>query len=268
MKLFTAIPFLCFFVAASAQENVRESENEIRILSAYHGLDPLPPRATRLCGLPPASGQDGMPVTFSVQINSASVSAAAFAVETTSGEIVTPLCATLRPAIETLEQRTVLLIGPFSVGDSFPQSVEIVGQLEDVDGNSLAGLKIAKVTLLAAGPSLVFAERFAPDTSGLEGECPGDTAQAVQLTWEGGVTGPAGAALDEAQRTAISVLLDNGDTVHPLFLADDDPDNHVIACVAETSPAVSVSIAAGFFHDPGNDANPETRIDVVSRMNE
>ena len=141
MKLFTAIPFLCFFVAASAQENVRESENEIRILSAYHGLDPLPPRATRLCGLPPASGQDGMPVTFSVQINSASVSAAAFAVETSSGEIVTPLCATLRPAIETLEQRTVLLIGPFSVGDSFPQSVEIVEQLEDVDGNSLVGLE-------------------------------------------------------------------------------------------------------------------------------
>ena len=87
MKLFAAITFLCFFVAASAQENVRESENEIRILSAYHGLDPLPPLATRLCGLPPARGQDGMPVAFSVQINSASVSAAAFAVETTSGEI-------------------------------------------------------------------------------------------------------------------------------------------------------------------------------------
>ena len=257
-----------FFVAASAQENVRESENEIRILSAYHGLDPLPPLATRLCGLPPARGQDGMPVAFSVQINSASVSAAAFAVETTSGEIVTPLCATLRPAIETLEQRTVLLIGPFSVGDSLPLSVEIVGQLEDVDGNSLAGLKIEKVTNLAAGPSLVFAERFAPDTSGLEGECPADTAQALQLTWEGGVTGPAGADLDEAQRTAISILLENGNRVTPLSLGDDDPDNHVIACVTETSPAVSVSVEAGFFHDPGDDANPETRIGVVSRMNE
>ncbi|MEK9586479.1 MAG: hypothetical protein VW039_09840, partial [Halieaceae bacterium] len=82
MKLFTTIPILCFFVVASAQENVRESENEIRILSAYHGLDPLPPLATRLCGLPPARDQDGMPVAFSVQINSASISAAAFAVET------------------------------------------------------------------------------------------------------------------------------------------------------------------------------------------
>jgi hypothetical protein len=268
MKLFTVISLLCFFIAANAQENATEKKKELRILSAYHGLDPLPPRATRLCGMPPAGGQDGMPVTFSVQINSASVSAAAFAVETSSGEIVTPLCATLRPAIETLEMRTVLLIGPFSVDDSLPLSVEIVEQLEDVDGNSLVGLRSEKVTPLAAGPSLVLAERFASDTEGLEGECPIDTAQAVQLTWEGGVTGVQGAALAEAQRTAISVLLSDGDSVHPLILADDDPDNHVIACVAETSPAVSVSVAAGFFHDPGDDANPETRIDVISRMNE
>ena len=268
MKLFTVISLLCFFIAANAQENATEKKKELRILSAYHGLDPLPPRATRLCGMLPAGGQDGMPVTFSVQINSASVSAAAFAVETSSGEIVTPLCATLRPAIETLEKRTVLLIGPFSVDDSLPLSVEIVEQLEDVDGNSLVGLKIEKVTLLAAGPSLVLAERFAPNTSGLEGECPIDTAQAVQLTWEGGVTGPQGAALAEAQRTAISVLLGNGDSVYPIMLADDDPDNHVIACITETSPAVSVNVVAGFFHDPGDDANPETRIGVISRMNE
>ena len=268
MKLFTVISLLCFFIAANAQENATEKKKELRILSAYHGLDPLPPRATRLCGMLPAGGQDGMPVTFSVQINSASVSAAAFAVETSSGEIVTPLCATLRPAIETLEKRTVLLIGPFSVDDSLPLSVEIVEQLEDVDGNSLVGLRSEKVTPLAAGPSLVLAERFAPDTLGLEGECPIDTAQAVQLTWEGGVTGVQGAALAEAQRTAISVLLSDGNSVHPLILADDDPDNHVIACVAETSPAVSVSVAAGFFHDPGDDANPETRIDVISRMKE
>jgi hypothetical protein len=162
----------------------------------------------------------------------------------------------------------VLLIGSFSVDKSLPRSVEIVEQLEDVDGNSLVGLKIEKVTPLASGPSLVLAERFAPDTLGLEGECPIDIAQVVHLTWEGGVTGPQGAALAEAQRTAISILLRDGNSVHPLFLAEDDPDNHVIACVAETSPAVLVSVAAGLFYDPGDDANPETRIDVISRMNE
>ena len=252
---------LCFFSTASAQER----ETEGHILSAYHGLDPLPALATRLCGMAPVSDQDGMPIIFSVQINSASVSAAAFAVETSSGEIVTPLCATLRPALEPLEQRTVLLIGPFSPEDSLPVSIEIVEQLEDVNGNSLVGLRIEKVTALASGPSLVLAERFALDTPGLEGECPEAAAQAVMLTWEGGVTGPGGADLAEAQRTAVSVLLDNGNYVNPLALADDDPDNHVIACIAETSPAVSVSVAAGFFHDPGDDANPETDADVISK---
>ena len=204
-----------------------------------------------------------MPVTFSVQINSETVFPTAFAVETSSGEFVTPVCATLRPAMELLEQRTVLLIGPFSPEDSLPLSVEIVEQLEDIEGNSLLGLRGEKVTPLAAGPSLVFAERFGPSASGLEGECPEETAQAVLLTWEGGVTGPQGADLAEAQRTAMSVLLENGDRVHPLILGDDDPDNHVIACLAETSPAVSVSVIAGFFHDPGDDANPATSVDVI-----
>jgi hypothetical protein len=266
MKQLTTIILLCFFMAAVAQEPPLESKVEARILSVYHGLDPLPPRATLLCGLPPKAGQDGMPVIFSVQINATSVSASAFAVETSSGEIVTPLCATLRPAIEPLEQRTVLLIGPFSIEGSLPINVEVVEQLEDIDGNSLVGLRGEKVTALAEGPSLVLAERFAPDTSGLEGECLEGTTQAIQLTWEGGVTGPQSAVLAEAQRTAMSILLENGDRVHPLSLADDDPDNHVIACIAETSLAVSVSVKTGFFHDPGDDANPETNIDVISKM--
>lgn len=260
MKRLTTIILLSLSIAAIAQEDGQEAH----ILSVYHGLDPLPPLATRLCGLPPARGQDGMPVTFSVQINDASVSATAFAVGTSSGEIVTPLCATLRPAIEPLEQRTVLLIGVFSPDDSLPISVEIVDQLEDIEGNSLVGLKGEMVTALAAGPSLVFAERFAPSWPGLEGECPTETAQAVLLTWEGGVTGPQGADLGEAQRTAISVILENGERVYPLSLGDDDPDNHVIACMAETSPAVSVSVIAGYFHDPGDDANPETGVDITS----
>ena len=202
MKLLTKISLLCFSVAANAQEIPDENEPEARIFSAYHGLDPLPPRATGLCGLPPAGGQDGIPVVFSAQINGDTVSPTAFAVEISSGEIVTPLCATLRPALEPLEQRTVLLIGPFSPEDSLPVGVEIVEQLEDVNGNSLVGLRVEEVTTLASGPGLVLAERFAPDTPGLEGECPEQTAQAILLTWEGGVTGPRGADLAEAQRTA------------------------------------------------------------------
>lgn len=239
------------------------ADTPARILSAYHGLDALPQGALALCGTP-VGGEDGMPVIFSVQINSATVSPAAFAVETSAGGRVTPLCATLRPAMELLEQRTVLLVGPFGTADSPPRAVEIVGQLEDSDGNSLIGLRTENITALAAGPSLVFAERFAPSAPGLEGECSDAAAQAVLLTWQGGVTGPQGADLAEAQRTGISILLENGDQVRPLSLGDDDPDNHVIACIAEISPAVSVSVLAGLFHDPGDDANPATSIEVIS----
>lgn len=239
-----------------------EPETLARILSAYHGLDALP-QAARICGIP-IGGEDGMPVTFSVQLNIETVVPEAFAVETSSGDIVTPICATLRPALEPLERRTVLLVGTFGSVDSPPRAVEIVSQLKDIEGNSLIGLRTEKVTELAAGPSLVFAEQFAPSTPGLEDECPEETVQAVLLTWEGGVTGPQGADLADVQRAGIRILLENGDRVHPISLGDDDPDNHVIACLAETSPAVSVTVLPGLFHDPGDDANPATSTEVVS----
>lgn len=96
-------------------------------------------------------------------------------------------------------------------------------RFEDIYGNSLLGLRTGKVTALAAGPSLVFAERFIPSAPGLEGECSDETGQAVLLTWEGSVTGPQGANLTEAQRMDISVLLGSGDRVHPILLGDDCP---------------------------------------------
>lgn len=263
MKPLATIALLCCLVAANAQE----SKVKARILSAYHGLDQLPERASALalvCGRP-VGGQDGMPVVFSTQIDNDTLAPDAFAVETSAGTTVTPLCATLRPAMEPLERRTVLLIGPFGSADSPPLGVEVVHRLRDVHGNALAGLRTEAITALSAGPSLVLAERFAPSAPGLEDECPEATAQAVMLTWEGGGSGPRGADLAEPQRTAISVVLENGDRVHPLVLGDVDRDNHVVACMAEASPAVSVNATSGFFHDPGDDANPETGVDVISK---
>lgn len=269
MKTFNKLIFLASLIFAFAMANAQEIENDhpkgSRILSAYHGLDPLPDRATRLCGMAPVAGQDGMPVIFSVQIDAATLSPDAFAVETSAGEIVTPLCATLRPAFEPLELRTVLLIGPFSPDDSVPISVEIGQGLDDVDGRSLRGLRIDSITPLSAGPSIVLAERFAPDAEGLQKECPEETAQAVQLTWEGGVTGPQGARLAEPQRKAVSVLLANGVSVTPSHLGDVDFDNVVVACIGQASPAVSVSVLGGFFYDPGDDANPQTETHVISK---
>ena len=59
------------------------------ILSAYYGLDELPAGVALVCGAE-SVGQDGMPVTFSVQLDEDSVSPAVFSVETASGEAVTP----------------------------------------------------------------------------------------------------------------------------------------------------------------------------------
>jgi hypothetical protein len=268
MKLLLLLNVLGLSFVSYAQDSVGEAEPDARILSIYHGLTDITPYATQLlCDLPPARDQDGIPVVFSVQVNSETITPTAFAVGLSSGETVTPLCATLRPAVESLEQRTVLLIGAFSPDDAVPVSVEIVEQLEDANGFSLLGLKSENVTTLSAGPSLVFAERFNPNNSGLDDECPKKTEQAILLTWEGGVTGANGADLAEEQRTAVFVVLQDGTSVNPLSLADDDfgqTDNHIIACIGQKSAAVSVSVIAGYFHDPGDDANPETRINISS----
>ena len=261
------MPTVCLLLACADKNDLALEEPQSKILSAYHGLDALPAGANVLCPIA-VKGEDGMPVVFSVQIDWNSVMADAFQVETASGEMVTPICATLAPAIEILEQRTVLLVGSFGTRNAPPLAVEVVGALEDINGQSLQGERFTNITPLEAGPSLVLAERFEVDAPGLVGECPTATQQVLQITWDGGVSGPMGSRLGEPQRLGISVRLQDGQTVTPIALADDDPDNHVIACVAETSPAVSVSVAAGFFHDPGDDANPETRIGVISRMNE
>ncbi len=240
------------------------SETTARILAVYYGLDELPPAANFLCGVPVA-GQDGVPVTFSVQLDGASVTPEDFAVETATGARVTPDCATLAPAIEPLELRTVLLTGTFGTPEAQLRAVEVVGVLEDLDGNEITGLRSEDVTPLEDGPSLVLTERYLPTNPGIDSECPSGTAQVVQLVWGGGVTGPAGAPVGEEQRLGVSVRLENGITVQPIALADDDPDNYVYACLDAANPAIEVSVAAGLFHDPGDDANPATTATVIDR---
>ena len=237
-----------------------------RILEFYYGLDRLPPPANLLCM--GAAGKDGAPVTFSVQLDGASVAPSDFIVETATGERVTPDCATLRPAVEALELRTVLLIGTFGTADSQPRAVEVVGVLQELNGAEFGGLRFEDVTPLEAGPDLVLAERYLPDNPGIGGECPPDSTQAVQLVWGGGVSGPAATALEEPQRLGVSIRLEDGTTVQPTTLVDDDPDNFVIACLDASSPAVEASVAPGLFHDPGDDANPATTVAVTDRSME
>ena len=219
--------------------------------------------ASVLCGVNVA-GDDGMPVVFSTQLQVDSVVPESFVVIRSDGESVVPNCATLDPANEPLEQRTVLLTGDFGTFGETPLRVEVTGHLLTSDGESLLGVSTEDITPLEDGPQVVLAERFAPDTNGLAGECPDGTVQVVQLTWEGGVTGPDNAALGEDQRLGTRVLLEDGSVVNPLALVDDAPDNHVLACLAEDSPAQWVVVGAGLFHDPGDIANPATHAEVTT----
>ena len=228
----------------------------------------LPPLANLLCMNRVVAGQDGAPVTFSVQLDGASVAPSDFIVETATGDRVTPDCATLRPAVEPLELRTVLLTGTFGTADSQPRAVEVVGVLQELNGAEFGGLRFEDVTPLEAGPDLVLAERYLPDNPGIGGECPPDSAQVVQLVWGGGVSGPAATALGEPQRLGVSIQLENGTTVQPTALVDDDPDNFVIACLDASSPAREASVAPGLFHDPRDDPNPATTVTVTDRTME
>ena len=267
MQLFKTIVVtsLCLLIACAEDEAAdsrpSESDASAEILAAYHGLDGLPARAALICPNV-VGGEDGMPVVFSVQLLPESVQESAFLVENAAGEPITPACATLAPAIEPLELRTVLLVGDFGTADMPPKTVRVVGPLLDANGQSLLGVETQAITPLGDGPTLVLAESFDPNTQGLAGECPETSTEVVQITWAGGVAGAGGMALGEPQRLGITVTLADGRMVNPIALADDDPDNHVHLCLDSDVPAARVHIAAGLFEDPGHDPNPETQIDV------
>lgn len=252
--------------SSTGSDSDAEGSASAEILEVYYGLDALPEMINQLCPNPgDFTGADGVPVTFSVQLDGSSLSADDFAVETATGEIVTPDCATLAPALEPLELRTVLLAGTFGTADAQLQAVEVVGVLLDLEGNEITELRSDEVTPLEDGPEIVLAERFLPSEPGIDNECPEGTSQVVQLVWAGGVTGPANSELGEAQRLGVTVTLEDGSSVQPLALADDDPDNFVYACLEQASAAVEVRVDAGLFHDPGDDANPSTSALIIDR---
>ncbi len=246
------------------------------LLSAFFGLDnELPFRANMLClG---AAGMDGMPVVLSQTVDQATLQPDDFQVVTASGELRVPSCATLRPAQDPGELRTVLLIGEFGNSDDDPPvSVQVVGELLSAAAHSQSGKQVnfqgssTEIIPLNAGPSLVLAQRIpianlAPDTRGTT--CPEGVAQAVRVTWTGGVRRPGREEVGDAERQAYRVTVQRADgttaEVIPARLADlEDGDNNHLLCLDTTDTAISVSFPAGHLVDPNQDLNPHTQVDV------
>lgn len=273
-RLLLALAIVSVAPAAFGAADEVDTQGKPRLLSAFFGLDnSLPLGANRLClG---ASGKDGMPVVLSRTVDSDSLQPDDFSVVTHSGAQSSPLCATLRPATDAGEGRTVLLIGEF--GDAAtdpPVSVSIVGDLfsEEMTGArvNFRGARV-RVTPLDVGPTLVWAEIVPHEIWSQHGRgssCPADTEQVVRATWAGGVKLPNGDEPGDQERVLYRVTVTRPDgtreQITPAALADlGDNDNNHLLCLDTMSPAVEVSFPAGHLVDPNADLNADSRVPVV-----
>lgn len=234
-----------------------------RILTAFFGLDDaLPAASAFLCASAP--GKDGMPLVFSVQLDASTLDASDFLVTTASGATFVPECATLAPAGEADELRTVLLIGSLGSLADPPARVDVIGDVAAVDGATLRGLTIDRVVALADGPSLALAERTQWPDPELDafGGCTSDvTLQVVTVTWSGGVRDPAGG--QDFTLANYEVTLADGRVVSPVALADlGDNDNVQDLCLGDATPARRVRVVASTAIDPRGDLNPDTAVDL------
>ena len=162
------------------------------------------------------------------------------------------------PADEAEERRTILLLGEFASDGDPPVAVEIIGTLLTDDGVDAKGALVETVVPLAAGPSIVLAEHYLISelpTGGTD-ECPADTDHIIKTTWDGGVTAPGGADLDESHRLGTTVEYASGEVHVATLLADAfDNDNHVEFCMGAPGEPVAITAGSGLYEDPNGDLN-------------
>ncbi len=229
----------------------------VHILAAFFGLDDGIPGQLFGCGL--SGFQDGMPIVLDRRIPlPALLDPSVFVVHRASGAESPVGCATLAPADEAEERRTILLVGEFGSDGDPAVGVEIVGTLLTDDGVDAKGALVETVVPLAAGPSIVLAEHYPMSelpTGGTD-ECPADTDHIIKTTWEGGVSGPGGADLDESHRLGTTVEYASGEVRVATLLADAfDNDNHVELCMSAPGEPVAITAGSGLYEDPNGDLN-------------
>lgn len=269
MKLASLLACMC--CAALTAIGQMQAPSQGSLLSAFFGLD----RSLRItiatrqtCGANP--GTDGMPVIFSSEVDASTLGPTDFRVKTTSGAIGDVRCATLQPADEPGELRTVLLIGQFGSVRDQPKQVEVVGDVLSRDGAINFRGAATSVIPLEAGPTLILAETIEPSawTVGGRGDCPGEGVKTiVRATWAGGVTRPDGGEIGtrEHQMYRVSIRKPDGGTVSvaPVSVGDlHDNDNNHELCLDVAGMASTVFFPAGALRDPNGDLNPDTQVAV------
>lgn len=219
------------------------------LLTAGWGLDDALPAFP---GCSQSIGQDGMPVVMDREVDHDSLDAADFEVELESGARRTPICATLLPAPEDNENRTVLLIGDLGSQDDPPRWVRVVGEVRGEDATVLGGA--VAVPDYDSGPGLVVVEPAVLR----ETECPAGAASALRLIFSGGVLSTDGDELDATDLEHFTVTTLDG-VVTPIDFSDlFDRDNNLELCLATNAIATRVTVDANAVIDPNGDANVAT----------
>ncbi|MFC4993038.1 hypothetical protein [Rubritalea tangerina] len=191
---------------------------EAELLSAFYGLDSSLPQILNRFIHKDTGGKDGMPVVFSHELDIHSLQAGDFKITTESGTSGSLTCVTLAPANDLGELKTVLLVGEYGSIHDQPVEVEIVGNLLSKDHKVNFRGKKAKVTRLEDGPTMVLAQ-IVPKSEWEIGKratrlplgggsgCPPGTKQVVRVTWQGGVTKPGGAEIDDTERLLYKISI-------------------------------------------------------------
>lgn len=272
----TAFVYSYFFRGIKLSDSIPEiDENrDVKVITAFFGLDALPLQSILL--YPMALGKNGMPVVFSQEIDPSTLDDSDFEVITKNGEQFDVEFVTLKPANEAFELRTVLLIGEYG---SHPQNppiiVKIVGDLMSRSGQNYKG-QSADVIPLPEGPIISYAEYFTINDNypyvknGRGCDCPKeDTEMVVRTVWAGGVRARNGEELGDNELKSFQVTVVNGkDTIkiHPFKLADlRDNDNNLDLCLKQKGIPILVEAEPGIAIDPGNDPNPKTQKEIISR---
>ncbi|MCD8534545.1 MAG: hypothetical protein LR011_07075 [Verrucomicrobia bacterium] len=254
----------------SQTRNTISSQNEDALVCAFFGLDnALPLRANALAM--GAFGKDGMPLNFKDEMDPDTLDADDFLVIDGAGGQHVPIAATLRPADEAGENRTVLLIGEFgNNGSNPPVEIRIVGDLHTKAKNehasapskarNLKNTSTRKIIPLREGPGMFFAQII----KGNLAEETEDNVQVVQVAWQGGIT-PTDPNIAEKDLFRFYTVYTSHDgelaPLTPKSISDiNDGDNYHQLLVETQLPIVKVTMAAGVVKDPNGDPNPPTEV--------
>lgn len=209
-------------------------------------------------------GDDGLVLVFSVEVDPAGLEADRFSVVLADGRRVTPDRATLAPANESDENRTVLLSGDFGHPKRNPANhVMIVRLLHAEDGRVLQGLA-RDVSPLSTPGTIVRAELVDVGERTCEG-----ARQAVRTYWTDVLRG-----VESDDLGHVHVVLEGGAKAsptrfddHPVDLAEAAADNVLDLCLDSDEPARAVHVDAGAFTDLAGRPSREVNIRVTQPSN-